>query len=114
MNGATAEPWVSTNKAPKKPSTKKMGNIQNFFRVRMKRHNSCRNVIGSSSKLVAQTFGSGLLVLTRHQIVGCCCIASHAQEFFTETSGDQSHWRNERKVNYRHDDGCDNGPKHET
>src|SRR5215470_10524870 len=99
MKGATAEPWVSANRAPTKPNTKNIGNIQNFFRVRMKRHNSFRNVIGSSSKLVAQAFGSGLLVLTVHPIGRRCRIAFNAQEILTETSGDQSHWRKKRKVN---------------
>src|SRR5262245_22180869 len=114
MNGATADPWVSNSRAPKTPNTKKIGNIQNFFRARMKRHNSCRKVIGSSSKLVAQTFGSGLLALTRHPIGGRYRISSHPQEIFTGKPGYQSHWSKNRKINHPHDDGCNDRPEHES
>ena len=42
MKGAIAELLARINKAPSRKTMMKIGNIQNFFRARMKDHNSTR------------------------------------------------------------------------
>lgn len=47
MNGAIADPWLSTMSPPKAALMMKIGNSQNFLRTRMKSHNSPRNDTGT-------------------------------------------------------------------
>ena len=43
MNGAIAEPWLKTIKAPKRTSTNNIGNNQYFFLTFKKNQNSFKN-----------------------------------------------------------------------
>src|SRR5262245_21165936 len=59
MKGATAEPWVSTTKAPNTAITSRSGSSQYFLRAPINSHNSCRNSIAMSSKQVLSAVGGG-------------------------------------------------------
>src|SRR5262249_30348853 len=59
MNGATAEPLVSTINPPKRAITMKTGKSQNFFRTLRKVQNSFRKLAMNTSELVLKCFGSG-------------------------------------------------------
>src|SRR5574342_15672 len=57
MNGATAEPWLSTISAPSSAITSRIGSSQNFLRALRKAQSSLRNDMGKCLKLVGQGLG---------------------------------------------------------
>src|SRR5436190_7691919 len=59
MNGATAEPWVSTSSPPNATIMMRIGSSQNFLRARMKRQSSARKSIAFPLELILHGFGGG-------------------------------------------------------
>jgi hypothetical protein len=74
MNGAMADPSVSTTKAPKSAMVSSTGSSQNFFRIERKAQNSFKNTSMPYSRQIKTTKQErelGYLPRRTHRSIGC-------------------------------------------
>src|SRR3546814_11465567 len=83
MNGATAEPWVSTTRPPNSTITSSIGSSQNFLRIRRNRHSSARKDIGVSELIGHGRAGVGLGV-ARDPVAGGVGLEAPVQRILAE------------------------------
>src|SRR3546814_10513698 len=95
MNGATADPWVSTTRPPNSTITSSIGSSQNFLRIRRNRHSSARKDIGVSELIGHGRAGVGLAV-ARNPVAGGLGIEAPVQRILAEQPQQQRR-RGERK-----------------
>src|ERR1043165_3814017 len=99
MNGAIAEPWVSTISPPKTSRTSMIGSSQNFFRARRKVQNSSRKDIESSgSELVLHAFGRRSCRLARDPVGLVVTAPSQRQQVLVASPHEQRDRSEERRV----------------
>src|SRR3979490_2669073 len=104
MNGATAEPWVSTTKPPNIAITSKRGSSHNFLRTRRKCQSSCKNSISTPSEQVLHAVRGGSRRCANDPIRLTWLARVGPQRIASARPHDQGSRKNAEEENEAHDD----------
>src|SRR5262245_631921 len=104
MKGATAEPWVSTTRAPNTAITSRSGSSQYFLRAPMNSQSSCRNSIAAASKQMLHAVGRRSRRRTHDPVALTTPARIDAQRIFSAQAHDQRRRKHAEQENGPHHD----------